>query len=110
MGLIDLHAAPPPTRMITSPPPPIHPRQMWAANRFWMETNNLVTKRYGGKRKQHWYALLFMMKTFEWGLKRLGQYERGVRNAEDVRLRDLELRFPGLPAAFDGFTILHISD
>lgn len=83
---------------------------MWAANRFWMETNNLVTKRYGGKRKQQWYALLFMMKTFEWGLKRLGQYERGIRNAEDVRLRDVELTFASLPPAFDGFTILHISD
>jgi predicted MPP superfamily phosphohydrolase len=83
---------------------------MWAANRFWMETNNLVTKRYGGKRKQHWYALLYMMKTFEWTLKRLGQYERGVRNAEDVRLRELELRFATLPPAFDGFTIAHVSD
>jgi predicted MPP superfamily phosphohydrolase len=88
----------------------IDPRQMWAANRFWMETNNLVTKRYGGKRKQHWYALLYMMKTFELGLKVLGQYERGVRNAADVRVRDLELRFATLPAAFDGFTLVHVSD
>ena len=52
------------------PPEAISARQMWANNRFWMETQNLVTKRYGGKRKQHWYALLVMMKTFEWGLKR----------------------------------------
>jgi predicted MPP superfamily phosphohydrolase len=93
-----------------APGGPIDARQIWATNRFWMETNNLVTKRYGGKRKQHWYALLFMMKTFEWGLKRLGQYERGVRNAEDVRLRTIDLSLPKLPASFEGFTILHISD
>jgi predicted MPP superfamily phosphohydrolase len=83
---------------------------MWANNRFWMETQNLVTKRYGGKRKQHWYTLLVMMKTFEWTLKRVGQYERGVRNAETVLLRDLDLTFPNLPSAFDGYRILHISD
>lgn len=91
-------------------PPPINPRQMWANNRFWMETQNLVTKRYGGKRKQHWYALLMMMKAFEWGLKRCGQYERGRRNASRMVLRDVELRLPRLPAAFDGFSILHVSD
>ncbi len=89
---------------------PIDGRQMWAANRFWMENQNLVTKRYGGKRKQYWYAMLFMMKAFEWGLRRCGQYERGVRNAEDIVVREVELRFARLPAAFDGFTILHISD
>ena len=75
-----------------------------------METNNLVTKRYGGKRKQHWYALLFLIKVFEWSLRLLGQFERGFRNAQDVSLREIELRFAALPAAFDGFTILHLSD
>jgi predicted MPP superfamily phosphohydrolase len=83
---------------------------MWAANRFWMETQNLVTKRYGGRRKQHWYALLFLLKVFERGLRLFGQFQRGLRNAEDLVLRDLEVRFEALPAAFDGFTILHLSD
>jgi predicted MPP superfamily phosphohydrolase len=83
---------------------------MWAANRFWMETQNLVTKRYGGKRKQHWYALLFLMKAFELGLRVCGQFDRGLRNAQDVALREIALRFPHLPAAFDGFTLLHLSD
>jgi len=93
-----------------APPLPINARQMWANNRFWMETQNLVTKRYGGKRKQHWYALLVALKTFQWGLKRLGQYERGWHNAAHIVLRDLELRFARLPRAFEGFSILHISD
>jgi len=92
------------------PGPAINARQMWANNRFWMETQNLVTKRYGGKRKQHWYALLLAVKAFEWGLKRCGQYERGWRNATRIVLRDVELRFDRLPRAFDGFSVLHITD
>jgi predicted MPP superfamily phosphohydrolase len=91
-------------------PSPINARQMWANNRFWMETQNLVTKRYGGKRKQHWHALLVMLKTFEWGLARVGQLERGRRNAATIVLRELELVLPGLPKPFDGFSVLHISD
>jgi predicted MPP superfamily phosphohydrolase len=110
MGVADAQAAQMATRLIVAPGGPINARQMWANNRFWMETQNLVTKRYGGKRKQHWYALLFMMKTFEWTLKRCNQFERGRRNAENLVLRELVVRFSDLPRAFDGFTILHISD
>ena len=93
-----------------SPPPPINARQMWANNRFWMETQNLATKRWGGRRKQHWYALLYAMKAFEWTLKRSGAYQRGWANAANIVLRDLDLHFARLPRAFEGFTILHISD
>src|SRR5687768_1988157 len=92
------------------PGPPVSARQMWANNRFWMETQNLVTQRYGGKRKQHWQALFFMQKAFERGLKLCGQYQRGYRNAANIVLRDLDLEFANLPPAFDGFSILHISD
>jgi predicted MPP superfamily phosphohydrolase len=99
-----------PTRILAAPTGAIDARQLWANNRFWMETQNLVTRRYGGKRKQHWYALLTMMKTFEWALKRCGQYERGWRNAQAIVLRERTLSFAALPPAFDGFTILHISD
>ncbi len=88
----------------------ISARQLWAQNRFWMETQNLASKRHGGRRQQHHRALLFAMKTFEWGLKCVGQYRRGVENARDITVRELDLALPGLPAHFDGFTILHISD
>ena len=97
-------------RMRLGPGPSIDARQMWANTRFWMETQNLVTKRYGGKRKQHWKAMLWMMKAFALSLKVFGQFERGYRNASVIVLRELELRFADLPPAFDGFSILHISD
>jgi predicted MPP superfamily phosphohydrolase len=39
-----------------------------------------------------------------------GLYQRGLRNAARLQLRRNELFFSDLPAPFDGFTILHISD
>jgi uncharacterized protein len=49
-----------------------------------------------------------------WGirlfLRLLGVYERGLRNADDLRLVRRDIAVPDLPHALDGFTILHISD
>lgn len=39
-----------------------------------------------------------------------GLHRRGLRNALDVRLSRVEFRFPHLPRAFDGYTLLHLSD
>jgi hypothetical protein len=44
------------------------------------------------------------------GLSAIGLYRRGVRNALKPIIREIPLRFPSLPAAFDGFTLLQISD
>lgn len=39
-----------------------------------------------------------------------GLYWRGVRNAANVEIRDNAIHAPHLPEAFDGFTILQLSD
>jgi len=88
----------------------INLRQIWAANRFWMEMSNMKSKRYRNRGPHHWYQLLFMMKSFEFFLHLTGGYKRGVRNAENIILRDISLSFPNLPKAFEGMTILHLSD
>jgi len=44
------------------------------------------------------------------GLKLSGLYRRARRNAERIEIRDNVVASCRLPAAFDGFTILHISD
>lgn len=85
-------------------------RQLWADNRFRMEMDNLKTRRYGNRGSHHWYQLLFMMKTLEFMLHTVNLYPRGVRNAEEIILRETPLYFFNLPQAFDGFTILHLSD
>ncbi len=43
-------------------------------------------------------------------LKLSGMYWRARKNAERVTVRRNEMRFSTLPEAFDGYTILHISD
>jgi len=43
-------------------------------------------------------------------LKLTGLYRRARKNAERIQIRHLDIELPGLPASFDGFTLLHISD
>ena len=45
-----------------------------------------------------------------WGLKFAGLYQRARRNADEIVVRRTSLAFSNLPSAFDGFTILHLSD
>jgi predicted MPP superfamily phosphohydrolase len=46
-----------------------------------MEAENRKSRRYGGRGRHHWYALLFLMRTLDVLLKLTRQHERGVRNA-----------------------------
>ncbi len=43
-------------------------------------------------------------------LKVTGMYERGLRNTERIVVRENQVAFRNLPPAFDGFTLLHITD
>src|SRR6201987_5321949 len=43
-------------------------------------------------------------------LKLTGLYWRARRNAENIQIRRHDIRLPDLPASFDGFTILQLSD
>jgi predicted MPP superfamily phosphohydrolase len=56
---------------------------------------------------ENWYSIHSLIR----GLFKLsGLYWRGLKNAADVQVRNTDLVFPSLPKAFDGFTLLHISD
>jgi len=92
------------------PAPPFDARQAWAANRLWMETANLKSKRYGGRHRHHWTALLAATRAFDMVLRAVGAHERGYRNACTLEVREIEHRLARLPPAFDGFSILHLSD
>jgi len=43
-------------------------------------------------------------------LKLTGLYRRARRNAERIQIRHHDIALPGLPASFDGYTLLQISD
>ncbi len=88
----------------------INRRHIWATNRFWMELENMKTRRYGNKGRHRWYQLLFMLKTFKILLRLTGLYKMGMQNAANIALNEKSLYFPSLPEAFDGFSILHLSD
>jgi predicted MPP superfamily phosphohydrolase len=56
---------------------------------------------------KNWYASPPLIKA---SLCILGLRQRGRRNALNIALRQHDVPVAGLPAAFDGYTILHLSD
>lgn len=56
---------------------------------------------------ENWYSIHSVIRNT---LKLTGLYWRGCRNAENIQVRHHDVRRPELPTAFDGFTILHLSD
>src|SRR5271170_1735015 len=56
---------------------------------------------------ENWYCSPAIIRG---ALKVVGLYGRARRNAEDVQIRRHDIVMPELPEAFDGFTILQISD
>jgi len=56
---------------------------------------------------ENWYSIHSLIRN---ALKLSGIFWRGQRNAERVQVRHNYIRLQSLPRAFDGFTLLHISD
>lgn len=57
-----------------------------------------------------WFKRRIEPRILKFGLQAMGLYRRGVENALSPVLRRLVLRLAKLPAAFDGFRLLHLSD
>ena len=56
---------------------------------------------------ENWYSIHSVIRTL---FKLTGLYWRGRANAARVQVRHNDVHLKRLPAAFDGFTVLHISD
>lgn len=56
---------------------------------------------------ENWYSIHSVIRA---ALKLTGLYWRGLRNAESIQVKHNKLSLASLPAAFDGFTVLQISD
>lgn len=85
-------------------------RDDWLARRRQMEASGY---RHGpGGRRGRWRQQPFhhALRLLDRSLKGTGLYARGRRNALDLRLTELELGFPDLPPAFDGYRILQVTD
>jgi predicted MPP superfamily phosphohydrolase len=59
---------------------------------------------------RHWGLFHTCLIAFRFLLRVTGLYGRGVRNALDIELNEVDLEFTNLPADFDGYRILQISD
>ena len=56
---------------------------------------------------ENWYSTHSLLRK---GLKFAGLYWRGRKNTQRIRVVENEIRLAHLPARFDGFTILQLSD
>lgn len=56
---------------------------------------------------ENWYSVHSVIRNT---LRLIGLYGRGQRNATDIQVRRNDVVLPSLPQAFDGYTILQISD
>ncbi|WP_239002616.1 metallophosphoesterase [Rhodovastum atsumiense] len=56
---------------------------------------------------ENWYSIHGLIRGT---LRLLGLHDRGRRNAQRITVRRHEIALPNLPQAFDGCTLLHLSD
>ena len=82
----------------------------YARQRLGVETDHHARVFGGGLNFFHienWYSFHSLIRNT---LKFTGLYWRGLKNSERIRITRNSVRLPGLPAGFDGLTLLHISD
>ena len=85
-------------------------RIIWAAMRASLESSKYKYKRSGKKSRSHWTTFEKLLKVFRWFLEISGYYQKGLENAGKIKVEEVTFSFDDLPDAFDGFTILHLSD
>jgi uncharacterized protein len=85
-------------------------REIWEDRRRMMERRGRFVGPDGSL--PPWRSALFGhgLQIFGWATRLLGLYALGKRNAGAPRLIELTYSFADLPAAFDGYRILHVSD
>src|SRR5262249_48068681 len=84
--------------------------RVYATQRLGIESDHeaqIFGRRLNFFEIENWYSVHSIIRTV---LKLTGLYCRGLANASRVHVRHNNARSTTLPAAFDGFTLLHISD
>lgn len=85
-------------------------RIVWAAVRASLENSKFKYKRSGRKSRSHWSTFERLLSVFKWALKVTGYYQKGLDNAVKVGVARQTFYYSDLPEAFDGFTVLQLSD
>jgi predicted MPP superfamily phosphohydrolase len=85
-------------------------RRIWAATRAVLERDSYKHKRYGKRSRSHWTLFERIILAFGFALKVVKLYPRGYRNAMNIAVNDIDIHSDLLPPAFDGYSILHLTD
>ena len=83
---------------------------VWAGARAAMEANNYKNQRGGIQVKSNWKQFSWVMRWFMRFCKLTGIFNRGFKNARDIKLKNLNYTFANLPYEFNDFKILHLTD
>lgn len=83
-------------------------RSAWRSRRRALERGEVRQTVLGPRSRGRW--LKRALPVVEAALRMSGIYHLGMRNAASPTLARVELRFADLPAAFDGYRILHLTD
>ena len=78
--------------------------------RATLEAFRFKYKRSGKKSKSHWTLFERLLVLFKIFLKITGLYNRGIANAKNIQVTELQVTIKDLPDTFEGFRILHLSD
>ena len=85
-------------------------RHLWRRRRSAMEWRYHKSKRYALWRFFKWNIMDRLEHVFAYGLRVTGLHKRGRQNARHITVNTLDLHFPKLPASFDGYRVLHLTD
>jgi len=85
-------------------------RRTWASVRTRMEADKFKYPHNGRRRKYRLNVFDRLIRVFGVGLKITGLYEKGMQNALNMHLNRMDIYFDNLPDAFDGYTLLHLTD
>ena len=83
---------------------------IWAATRSVLENVESFRNKNGKKSKSRWDLFVRLLNIFAVLLKATGYYAKGYGNAKSINISNITLKYSNLPAAFNGFRILHLSD
>lgn len=85
-------------------------RADWTERRERLERAGKQCRVNGVRHFRFWGVLECLAAVFELAMRLIGLHSRGDRNAATVELTEVELLVGNLPASFDGYQILQLSD
>ncbi len=85
-------------------------RIVWASVRATLERFRFKYKRGGFKTKSKYRLFEKLLLLFGLMLKVIGVYRKGVQNAMNINIENIEVESYSLPQEFNGFRILFLSD